>query len=146
MQFFTTLLSALVLAVSTTATPVRIAERAKLIVYGPPITSPQGGDTWFVGSKQVVSWDTTNMPPAAANYTGTIYLGYHEDGSISEHLDISELFECFGCHRTHTRVENPLATGFLLSTGYQSVTVPYVVPRDRYIVARKSTAQILRRS
>jgi len=118
MQFFTALFSALALAVSTNATPVHVAKRTELIVVSPSITSPSLGDTWPVGSAQNVTWDTTEIPQIAKNYTGTLMLGYYDSDSQSEHLNY-----------TH-----PLAHGFLLTAGSQNVTVPDVLPRDTYIV------------
>jgi hypothetical protein len=43
------------------------------------------------------------------------------------------------CHRAHTRADHPLKTGFLLSDGCTSVTVPEVPTGDNYIVDRKSS-------
>jgi hypothetical protein len=84
MKFFTALLSALALAASTTiATP--IAERSMLIVVTPPITSPVAGDDWPIGTEQTVTWDTTDIPPEAQDYTGEILLGF-DDGTNSENL------------------------------------------------------------
>jgi len=102
------ILSALALAVSTTtATP--IDARAALIVVAPPVTAPKAGDVWNVGDEQLVQWDTSKIPDEAKSYTGTIVLGYYEgDDDTDEHLDY----------------ENPLAQGFLLTAGSQSVTVP----------------------
>ncbi|KAH9039886.1 hypothetical protein EDB85DRAFT_2141002 [Lactarius pseudohatsudake] len=57
MQFFTALLSALVLAVSTTATPVHVTERSELVVDSPIITSPTRGEIWPILSQQVVNSD-----------------------------------------------------------------------------------------
>ncbi|KAI9458388.1 hypothetical protein BJY52DRAFT_1097319, partial [Lactarius psammicola] len=64
-----------------------------------------------------VVWDTDNIPPSGKNNIGTILLGYfdHDD---SEHLDL----------------RHPLATGFLLTAGDQSVTVPNVPLRDTYVI------------
>ncbi|KAI9465066.1 hypothetical protein BJY52DRAFT_762522 [Lactarius psammicola] len=117
MQFFTALLSALALAVSTTATPVHLAERTELIVVSPHITSPTEGSIWPINSKQLVVWDTDNIPPSGENNTGTILLGYL-DQDDSEHLDF----------------RHPLATGFLLTAGNQNITVPKVPPKDTYII------------
>ncbi|KAI0248623.1 hypothetical protein BJV78DRAFT_778497 [Lactifluus subvellereus] len=117
MQFLTTLLSALALAASTTASPISDPKRSELVVVSPTITSPHAGDSWPVGSNQNVTWDTSNIPPDGKNNTGTIVLGY-DDGSGSENLDF----------------ENPLATGFLLMAGSQQVKVPYVQYRSTYFV------------
>ncbi|KAH9060459.1 hypothetical protein EDB87DRAFT_1562079 [Lactarius vividus] len=117
MQFFTALFSALVLAVSTTATPVHVAKRSELIVVSPTITSPTEGARWPILSQQVVTWDTSDIPPSGQNNTGRILLGYLEDGDDSEHLNWE------------------LASGFLLTAGCQNVTVPLVRPRDTYVLA-----------
>jgi len=118
MQFVVALLSALALAVSTTATPVHVAERSELIVVRPPLTEPVQGDTWPIGTNQTVCWDTSEIPPIAQNYMGTVYLGYYVNGTSSENLYI----------------DNPLAKGFLLTDGSVSVTVPQVPSGDSYFV------------
>lgn len=46
------------------------------------------------------------------------------------------------CRRTHTRVANPLAYGFPLTAGVQSVIVPDVPARNSYIVVRKSSRAV----
>ena len=92
MQFFTALLSVLALAVSTTATPVHVAERSELIVVSPSITQPSGGETYYIGSTQTCSWETDDIPPIAVNRTGTLLIGYYEPGDSSEHLDYGALF------------------------------------------------------
>jgi hypothetical protein len=84
MNLFTALLSTLALAASTTtATPVE--PRAELIVVAPHVLSPAANDNWPVGTQQTVKWDTTQIPPQAQNFTGSLYLGY-EDGTGSENL------------------------------------------------------------
>ena len=93
MQFYMALLSFLALAVSTTATPLHVAERSELIVLSPTITQPQGSDqTYYVGSTQTCCWQTDGIPASAATQTGTLILGHYDSGSSSEHLDYSELF------------------------------------------------------
>lgn len=91
MQLFAVLLSTVALALSTTATPLHVAERSELIVIAPPLTQPSAGDIWTIDSTQQVCWDTSNLPPNTQNAKGVLYLGYLEDGS--ENLDLSELFE-----------------------------------------------------
>ncbi|KAJ8473412.1 hypothetical protein ONZ51_g7890 [Trametes cubensis] len=108
---FTAIVTALVAAAAAVSA-------APSIVFSPPITSPKAGDVWPAGTTQVVTWDTTNIPPANANQTGLILLGYIEDGSEDEHLDI----------------KNPLAVNFPISAGSASVEVPSVTPRDDYVV------------
>ncbi|KAH9892700.1 hypothetical protein C8Q73DRAFT_69041 [Cubamyces lactineus] len=108
---FTAIVTALVAA----ATAVSAAPG---IVFSPPITSPKAGDVWTAGTTQIVTWDTTNIPPANANQTGLILLGYIEDGSEDEHLD----------------TKHPLATNFPITAGSISVDVPSVTPRDDYVV------------
>jgi hypothetical protein len=85
MMFFTTLLSALALAASTTtATP--ITERGALLAVAPTITSPAGGEVWQVGSWQTVAWDTLDIPAEALNYTAEIFLGFSDGETPSENL------------------------------------------------------------
>ena len=57
------------------------------IVYDPMITSPQAGDTWTVGKTQLVTWNT-DILPQGSNETGSILLGYQENGS--ENLDLGQ--------------------------------------------------------
>jgi hypothetical protein len=121
MQFFTALFTALILAVSTNATPIHVAERselAELIVVAPPVTSPSQGEIWQVGSTQLVTWDASNIPESAKNRTGIILLGYIDGDTLSEHLNYT----------------NPLASGFPLTAGCQNVTVPDVLPKTTYII------------
>ncbi|KAI0269937.1 hypothetical protein BC834DRAFT_841658 [Gloeopeniophorella convolvens] len=115
MQFFATLLSALALAASASATP--IAARNELIVVSPQVTSPTTGTIWTTGSSQTVTWDTSKIPPSGSNNTGLILLGY-DDGSSSENLDIN----------------NPLASGFPITAGSQNITVPNVDTKTTYFV------------
>ncbi|KAI9429756.1 hypothetical protein H4582DRAFT_2104521 [Lactarius indigo] len=117
MQFFTALLSALVLAASTTATPVHVADRSELIVVSPTILKPTAGTFWAIGSEQIVTWDTSNIPASGRNNKGTILLGYLNDGDESEHLFWN------------------LGSGFLLTDGSYSITVPSVQPNDNYVLA-----------
>ena len=77
-------LAAAAMAASATA----VVPRASDIVISPPITAPEAGDVWPVGSVQTVTWDTSVIPPDAPVLTGEILLGYVEDGSTDEHLDI----------------------------------------------------------
>ncbi|KAI0663390.1 hypothetical protein C8Q70DRAFT_1050075 [Cubamyces menziesii] len=92
---FTAIVTALVAAAAAVSA-------APSIVFSPPITSPKAGDVW----------------PAGTTQTGLILLGYIEDGSEDEHLDI----------------KNPLAVNFPISAGSASVEVPSVTPRDDYVV------------
>ena len=39
-------------------------------------------------STQTITWDTSAIPAEAANTTGLILLGYIQDNSTSEHLDV----------------------------------------------------------
>jgi len=96
------------------------AHGAAMEVIDPTITSPQAGDTWTVGEQRNVTWDTSLVPPGNTQ-TGQILLGFlttDSNGSVDEHL----------------QVDSPLATGFLLSAGWATVTVPNVEDRDDYIV------------
>jgi len=58
-------------------------------VWNPHITAPSEGDVWTVGSTQLVTWDTGDIPHYAKDNTGTLLLGYF-DGSTHEHLDTRE--------------------------------------------------------
>jgi hypothetical protein len=148
MQLFTALLTALALVSSTTALPVAVApdaiRRSEDIVYSPLIKSPSQGTVWKVGSKQVVTWDASSIPPEAAGNKGTIMLGY-ADNTQSEHLDYSEFLSADpgALHNpswgasvlTCYCVEHPLADGFLLTAGKQSIIVPNVPKKSTYFVA-----------
>ncbi|KDQ62523.1 hypothetical protein JAAARDRAFT_701189 [Jaapia argillacea MUCL 33604] len=107
--------SILLLASAAHSSPTPAAA-TELIVYSPPITSPTAGQIWPKGSIQTVTWDTSNIPSEKENSTGLLLLGYEQNGS--ENLNIAQ----------------PLASGFLLSTGSVQVTVPNVVTRFDYIV------------
>ena len=64
--------------------------RAGQGVWNPPITAPQAGDVWTVGSTQLVTWDTDQIPPSAADDTDTLLLGYFDDHGEGENLDIGQ--------------------------------------------------------
>jgi hypothetical protein len=68
-----------------------LVARAGQVVWSPPITAPEAGDVWTVGSTLLVSWDASEVPPSAANNTGTLLLGYWDDSG--ENLDIGQLNE-----------------------------------------------------
>jgi hypothetical protein len=88
MQIITALISALALASSTSALAVtEPVRRGEDLVYSPRVTSPQGGEVWKVGTKQKVTWDKSSTPPKVY---GKLLLGYLEDGSANEHLDLGE--------------------------------------------------------
>ena len=94
MQLFTALLTALALVSSVTALPVAVtsdaSRRSDDIVFSPTIKTPSQGTVWKIGSKQVVTWDASNIPQGAEGNTGTIMLGYN-DNTGSENLDYGEL-------------------------------------------------------
>ncbi|KAF8469389.1 hypothetical protein DFH94DRAFT_221890 [Russula ochroleuca] len=119
MQLFTALLSALALISSTTALPAPAVpvRRSEDIVVSPSIFEPAAGASWQISTTQYVKWQTSNIPQSARNYTGSIVLGF-DDGTGSENLDY----------------ENPLAHGFLLTSGGHPVTVPNVSPNNTYFV------------
>ena len=52
------------------------------------VITPKAGDVWTVGSTQTITWDTTTIPAGSEDATGFILLGYLEDGSSNEHLDL----------------------------------------------------------
>ena len=51
--------------------------RAGQGILDPPITAPQAGDVWTVGSIQFITPGTDGIPPSAAGDTGTL-LGYFD--------------------------------------------------------------------
>jgi len=117
MQLFTALLTALALVSLTTASPAPAAiRRSEDIVFSPTVLTPKEGTSWQVGTKLLVTWDST-IPQGGEKNTGTIVLGF-DNGTGSENLDY----------------EHPLASGFLLSSGSQNVTVPDVPLRSTYYV------------
>ena len=149
MKFFTAIITALAIAVSTTtATPVDA--RSELIVVNPPITSPAAGNIWPVGSQQLVQWDTSNIPPEADGYTGSIVLGYDDGQDESENLNYRKLTprpfpyrsSPYLCMRP-PHAENPLADGFLLTDGSAWITIPDVPDGSSYFVVRKSPSCVL---
>ena len=75
-------------AVAASASALTVPRAADVVVT-PAITSPTAGEIWPVGSTQKVTWDTTTVP-AGSNITGVLLLGFVEDGSSDEHLDIGE--------------------------------------------------------
>jgi hypothetical protein len=87
MQFFTVILSALALAVSTTtATPLDARATFSL-----NITAPKEGDKWVAGTKQLVEWDTSNIPKSDKHDLCYIVLGHYDGKSKYEYKDMSEL-------------------------------------------------------
>ncbi|KAJ7367100.1 hypothetical protein B0H14DRAFT_82454 [Mycena olivaceomarginata] len=88
-------------------------------VYSPPITSPDASTRWVRGTEVTVTWSTSNMPQSVTNPKGTLLLGYLEEGSSNEHLDL----------------DHPLAEGFDIRDGHRTIRVPdAATPRDNYIV------------
>ena len=51
--------------------------RAGQGILDPPITAPQAGELWTVGSIQFITPDIDGIPPSAAGDTGTL-LGYFD--------------------------------------------------------------------
>lgn len=100
-----------------------IACLANAIVINPSITTPNSGTKWRAGQTVTIKWDatyfdgTTNVPIPETS-TGTIKLGYLENGDeYNEHLNWD------------------LATGFKLAAGSQSVTLPGdLVTKTGYII------------
>ncbi|KAJ3539058.1 hypothetical protein NM688_g6421 [Phlebia brevispora] len=89
-------------------------------VISPKITSPGSNTVWVAGTTAQVTWDTSNVPKQGGPYTGSILLGYLQDSSENEHLD----------------VDHPLAHGFDLAQGSVDVKVPLVSPGNDYIIVR----------
>ncbi|KAF9523907.1 hypothetical protein CPB83DRAFT_820882 [Crepidotus variabilis] len=89
----------------------------KVDVIRPPITYPKAAVQWARGTKQVVRWDTKDIPPQRNSTTGLILLGRVMNDS--ENLDI----------------DHPLASRFSISSGQQTVMVPdNITCGDNYIV------------
>ncbi|EED86010.1 predicted protein [Postia placenta Mad-698-R] len=104
-------------ALSVQATPISFVPADEgNIFWSPDITSPGLLSVWTVGANETVTWDPSKVPQSNINDTGLLLLGYQENGS--ENLDIS----------------TPLATGFPISAGQVSLTVPNVTERHDYIV------------
>ncbi|TFK52278.1 hypothetical protein OE88DRAFT_1657453 [Heliocybe sulcata] len=87
-------------------------------VWDPPVTSPTSGTVWNVGETQTVTWDTSSPPSEVTSYSGQLVLGYMDPNSAGEHLNL----------------DSPLASGFNLTDGKVSFTVPDVPTRSTYIV------------
>ncbi len=76
------------LALLTVAASASAAALFDDVVVITPITAPDAGDVWPVGSVQTITWDTTTIPAGSEDATGFVLLGYLEDGSSDEHLDL----------------------------------------------------------
>jgi hypothetical protein len=88
---FVTLVAAFASVASAKPVAVkRIAKPIEDIVVTPTIIQPAGGEEFPVGSIQTAEWDTSAIPAEAANTTGTLLLGFTDDNSEGEHLDISK--------------------------------------------------------
>ncbi|KAG1751577.1 uncharacterized protein EDB91DRAFT_1045448 [Suillus paluster] len=70
-------------------------------VWVPKIISPTSDSIWTVGGTFLVTWDTSSEPSQVTNPTGQIYL---RQGDATQ--------------------SNPIKSGFALSDGQVSVTVP----------------------
>ncbi|KAJ3567739.1 hypothetical protein NP233_g6173 [Leucocoprinus birnbaumii] len=81
-------------------------------VVDPHITNPHEGTVWVVGSKELVTWETDNLPPPSqiTNLMGRVILGFQANNN------------------------HPLAQNFKITDGNVSITVPNVPPRDDYII------------
>ena len=90
MQFFTALLSALVLAVSTNATPDHVAERSGVVNHI-EFYYPKKDVIWHPGEQHHVSWNPSGIPRENATRS-FMYLGHYGCGA-GENLDLSEPFE-----------------------------------------------------
>ncbi|KAI0632225.1 hypothetical protein C8Q77DRAFT_910051 [Trametes polyzona] len=116
---FTAVFAALAAAATAvSAAPATFTGGKVEIVYRPHVIAPQAGDVWPVGSTQTITWDTSDIPEEAKNQTGLVLLGYIEDGSENEHLDVG----------------HPLAVRFPIADGKTEVTVPDVPTRDDYVI------------
>jgi len=87
-------------------------------VYDPHITDPAQGTAWKAGDDETVKWDTSSLP-SSYDGTGTLLLGYIDPSSPGEHL----------------MIDSPLATGFLLTDGSKTITLPSnLTTKSTYIV------------
>ncbi|KAF8488662.1 hypothetical protein F5888DRAFT_1809525 [Russula emetica] len=84
----------------------------KRIVIDPPITSPTADTVWTPGSIQLVTWDTSVVPPNGT-FPGLLLLGLQTPDSENLNLD------------------QPLATNFSLQDGSVNVTCPTVYTREQ---------------
>lgn len=76
-------LTPLVIAASTSATAL-----VDDVVIITPVTAPDAGDVWPIGSVQMIIWDTTTIPAGNEDLAGFVLLGNLEDGSSDEHFDV----------------------------------------------------------
>ncbi|EDR13601.1 uncharacterized protein LACBIDRAFT_292424 [Laccaria bicolor S238N-H82] len=99
-------------------TQVHASPLSRRDVVAPHITSPDANSVWPIGTTQLVTWDTSDLPPDSqiTNPIGQIILGYNESNSLN--LDFT----------------NPLAKGFKLRDGKVQITVPNVPPRTDYLI------------
>ncbi|KAI0720567.1 hypothetical protein C8T65DRAFT_735896 [Cerioporus squamosus] len=81
-------------------------------VFVPPVKSPKAGDVWAVGSKQNVTWDTSDAPEHITNNKGTIVL------AKAGRMDIN----------------HPLASNFSILDGWYEITVPSVPAGTDYAI------------
>ncbi|KAH9979957.1 hypothetical protein BGW80DRAFT_470016 [Lactifluus volemus] len=122
MQLFTALLSALVIAASTNASPIHNLRQ----VVSPPITWPKRGVDWQIGSTQHVKWDTTQLSEDEKHKNGIIFLGMLDETG-----------------ETHMFTKHPLAQGFRLGAGSQRVVVPNKPSVTTYVVALSAKDNVM---
>jgi len=155
MRFFTVILPALALAVLTTsATPIDSDDDEGPFIGPPEVLEPGAGNTWVVGTQQLVGWGAAveaDLIEDPTLYTGTIVLGFKDGKTSSENLDTSKppphaqsprlcspwWPENPLCMRP-PHAENPLAQGVNLSDGEVSITVPNKPDGTTYFVVRES--------
>jgi hypothetical protein len=134
-QLLAALLSALIIAASTNASPID-----NLLVVSPKIISPKKGDNWPIGSTQYVEWDPTQIPKTRrASFSSACWtkLGYRTCVLVSLCLPVTH-DPPWGINNTYPLVaDHPLTQGFHLAAGYQQVVVPNVPLVTTYVVVRK---------
>ncbi|EJF63341.1 hypothetical protein BD309DRAFT_835894, partial [Dichomitus squalens] len=81
-------------------------------VFVPPVTSPDVGTVWTIGSQQNVTWDTSTAPQNITNKVGQVILA--KGGKLD--------------------INHPLASNFSILDGWVTVTVPNVQPDVDYTV------------
>ncbi|KAF5357136.1 hypothetical protein D9756_006816 [Leucocoprinus leucothites] len=87
-----------------------VSHSAPLDVYTPRLLTPAAGAVWKIGTQQQVTWDTSSPPKQITNHNGTLILA--KNGLLD--------------------YRNPLARGFDIMSGRQTVTVPNVAAADDY--------------
>jgi hypothetical protein len=153
MQLLFTLLSALALVASTTASPAAAAKREELLTLSTPIpiTYPGAGTVWHSGETHHVRWDTSRLLPRAQDDRVTIVLGFVDElgfphlreRKLLSHPSPMFIVEGIDTHTLTLVTDNPLATNVPVMAGKQTVMVPDVASLSAYIIVCKSLVSSL---